>query len=73
MLKERQFYGAVKADVTPPALTMEQKIDRLVDLHRDAYQRLIKNREKGLATLQKKRANFSAASQEINQARLNLR
>lgn len=73
MLKERQFYEAIRDNIAPPSSTLEQNIDRLLKLRKDAYQRLIRNRAKGLAILERKRAASTAVSHTIDQTRLNLR
>lgn len=73
MLKEHQFYAAVDGSITPQALTLNGKIERLFSLLEQADQRLMENRAKVLATIQEMRAIYLASSsQEIDQSRLNL-
>ena len=57
MLREKQFYEAVDGGYVPPALTMAEKVSRLVDLIEDGDRRLFENRAKKMARL---RSSFEA-------------
>lgn len=51
MLKEKQFYKARDAGFIPPALTLADKVSRLIDLLEDGDRRLIENRYRKMERL----------------------
>ncbi|MGH2638162.1 MAG: hypothetical protein ACRDF4_02590, partial [Rhabdochlamydiaceae bacterium] len=74
MLKEREFYETVTIGAPVPTIGIEEKIDRLISKYEDAYSRLLKNRERTLTLLRRKRAEFDVtASMGLDQSGLNLR
>jgi hypothetical protein len=59
MLKEGAFYAFMEAGLTPPSLTLSEKIKRLVDLREDGDRRLIANRKATLETMRKNVEKFA--------------
>lgn len=59
MLKEGDFYEFMDSGVSPPSLTLPEKIKRLVDLREDGDRRLIANREASLKKMRKNVENFA--------------
>jgi hypothetical protein len=74
MLKERQFYEAMQQGMTPPAVTMDEKIGKLFEMLEEADRRLRENRQKVLVLIQELRELYAAArGRPIDQSKLNLK
>jgi hypothetical protein len=74
MLKERQFYEIMQQEAVPPVLTLHEKIEKLFLLLENAERRLIVNRQRVLAAIQKLHVTFATAKgSPIDQSTLNLK
>lgn len=54
MLKEKQFYDAFASGFQPEALTLAQKLQKMIDLYEDGNRRLLENRQKKLDRIRAK-------------------
>jgi hypothetical protein len=73
MLKEKQFYDAFANGFQPEAMTLAQKLQKMIDLYEDGNRRLIKNRQKKLDRIRAKvRAYALRKSHVVDQGGMRL-
>ena len=73
MLKEKQFYEAYHAGKRPPALTLAEKLVKMIDLYEDGNRRLLENREKKLSRIRVKvRLYNQRGSHSVDQSGMKL-
>lgn len=59
MLKEKQFYAAQGAGNRSPALTLAEKLAKMIDLYEDGNRRLFENRKKKLSRIRAKVRSYN--------------
>lgn len=73
MLKEKQFYDAFANGFQPEAMTLAQKLQKMIDLYEDGNRRLIENRQKKLDRIRAKvRAYVLRKSHVVDQGGMRL-
>lgn len=71
MLRSDAFYGYIAGGGIPRRLTLEQVVERLLEMRRDGDRRLLENRARRLETLEKGAQSFDASA-PIDQTGLDL-
>ena len=72
MLKEQELYGALNAQVDIPDIPLPEKVEHLILLLRDGYNRLLRNREKRMSQTETKYAKFTTSIHTINHVGLEI-
>ena len=65
MLKEKQFYDAFASGFQPEAMTLAQKLQKMIDLYEDGNRRLLENRQKKLDRIRAKVRAYSLRKSHV--------
>lgn len=65
MLKEKQFYDAFASGFQPEALTLAQKLQKMIDLYEDGNRRLLENRQKKLNRIRAKVRTYALRDSHV--------